>query len=199
LTFGLALMASMFAFRPELCPWCRPRWTRCAMLCERISCRARSRSPKRFLYDLLKQLGRFSGVPATLMPATGLVEHQQFGGPCISSMPISSHCFWPWLNVSGQPVQDGPGEEKPCRQFRAHVSTTLTGALPRTAHRSHPARALDRKIFEIFKDRQILINRRRFEICGPMPRLDDLILFQPGNFMILEFDRAAHQPLCGRR
>jgi hypothetical protein len=26
-----------------------------------------------------------------------LVEHDQRGS-CISSMPISSHCFWPWLS-----------------------------------------------------------------------------------------------------
>ena len=35
----------------------------------------------------------------TLMPATGSSSISS-SGSWISSMPISSHCFWPWLSVS---------------------------------------------------------------------------------------------------
>ncbi|MCY1369545.1 hypothetical protein D9M69_565920 [compost metagenome] len=32
------------------------------------------------------------------MPATGSSSSSSFGS-CMSSMPISSHCFWPWLRL----------------------------------------------------------------------------------------------------
>ena len=40
----------------------------------------------------------------TLMPATGSSSISS-SGSWISSMPISSHCFWPWLKRLGQPIE----------------------------------------------------------------------------------------------
>ncbi len=36
-------------------------------------------------------------VSSSVMPATGSSSSSSLGS-CISSMPISSHCFWPWLS-----------------------------------------------------------------------------------------------------
>jgi hypothetical protein len=41
------------------------------------------------------ELGGALCISASVMPAAGSSTSSSFGS-CISSMPISSHCFWPW-------------------------------------------------------------------------------------------------------
>ena len=52
----------------------------------------------------LEQLGGLARARATLMPATGSSSISS-SGSWISSMPISSHCFWPWLRVRAGSVE----------------------------------------------------------------------------------------------
>jgi hypothetical protein len=70
------------------------------------------------LIDLAQQLGRLM-VSASVMPATGSSTSSSFGS-CASSMPISSHCFWPWLR--SPPSRRGPDQPDGSRiaSMRAH-------------------------------------------------------------------------------
>ena len=95
-------------------------------------------------------------------------------------MPISSHCFWPWLRVrrACQPVL----EEDHLGDFLdplAHRGVALESQ--RAEHRA----AARKRNFEIFEDRQIFIDRRGLELAADAG-LHDLVLLHPGQFLAAE-------------
>jgi len=52
--------------------------------------------------DLAQQLGGFVRFPASVIAGDGFVDQAEAAVSWASSMPISSHCFWPWAEIAGR-------------------------------------------------------------------------------------------------
>ena len=94
----------------------------------------------------------------TLMPATGS-SSMMISGSCISSMPISSHCFWPWLrmpaSVSSLSVQADLGGDV------LALLLDRGGAAEQQAAEDAAAGGVGE--FEVFEDGEVFVDRRVLE------------------------------------
>ena len=123
----------------------------------------------------------------TLMPATGSSSISR-SGSWISSMPISSHCFWPWLRNSRVGVElvlqeDHLGD---FLDAVAHRGVALEG------QRAEHGAAARKRNLEILEHGEVVIDRRRLELAADAG-LHDLVLLQLGQLLAAELDRAGRR------
>ena len=96
-----------------------------------------------------------------VMPATGSSTSSSFGS-CISSMPISSHCLWPWPSApaiaSRRSAKAGGGEHA--------VHAVAAGRRhPRPQHLPERSRSGQGQL-EVLGDRQVLEDGRLLELAA---------------------------------
>ena len=129
----------------------------------------------------------------TLMPATGSSSISS-SGSCISSMPISSHCFWPWLSwpasVSRLVLQeDHLGD---LLDPLAHLASRW-----KVERAEHRAAARERDL-QVLEHREVLVDRRRLELAADAGQ-HDLVLRQLRQLLASKLDRCPRSPWSCRR